>query len=329
MSLMKTINRGPEAWKYLKGIFCIYKPSGLSIFQVRKTLCFNLCRDLNELNPREPSGMVTLAGSVCTNKPFEVQVVPNLADHELVSGPRYQEQDIKMTWIHSLERNTSGVLLMTINDACWESRNQTYRNFIRKYEIKGQFGMATRTFMADGIVVERTTYHHIKQAALDNILGSIQACHQALAYKYSGIDIDSQAAYDLASKGLVKPSSKTDPLIYGIRCTEFNPPHFTLEVHCINETEGFLAELVHDIGIDLKSTAVCSQLRRTQFGPFLLQHALLRKHWTLENILNNLTLCQVILKEESKSFETRTIKALKQNRVIENMQKISREENLL
>lgn len=27
--------------------------------------------------------MVILDGSVCTNKPFEVQVVPNFADHEL------------------------------------------------------------------------------------------------------------------------------------------------------------------------------------------------------------------------------------------------------
>ena len=104
--------------------------------------------------------------------------------------------------------------------------------------------------------------------------------------------------------------------------------HFIAEVHCINETEGFLAELVHDIGIDLRSTAVCTQLRQTQFGPFVLQHALLRKHWTLENILNNLTLCQAVLKEESSTIDSRTVKALKQNHVIEQMQNIARKGSL-
>lgn len=39
--------------------------------------------------------MVTLDGSVCTNKPFEVQVVPNFADHEL--GIEIMDQMLKST----------------------------------------------------------------------------------------------------------------------------------------------------------------------------------------------------------------------------------------
>lgn len=46
MSLIKKINSGPEAWKYLKGIFCVYKPRGLPSVHVRNTLCFNLCRGM-------------------------------------------------------------------------------------------------------------------------------------------------------------------------------------------------------------------------------------------------------------------------------------------
>lgn len=328
MSRIKAISYAPEAWAHLKGIFCVYKPSSLSVRAVRNTLCHNLCRDLRELEPRGTASLVSLTGSVCSNKPFEVRVIPNYADHELVSGLRYQEQDVRMVHICGLGWNTSGVLLMAINDACYQAKNPNYRNFIRKYEIKAKFGFATRTFMSDGIVIERSTYHHIKQSALDRLLSSIQACHQSLTFKYSGIDVQSQEAYELASKGPVKPCTKSDSLIYSIKCTEFDLPHFTLEIHCINETEYFLMELIHDIGIDLRSTAVCTQLRQVQFGPFTLPHALLRKHWTLENILNNTTLCQTILDQKSIAEDSKSIKTLKQNLHLENMQNMAREECL-
>ena len=50
--------------------------------------------------------------------------------------------------------------------------------------------------------------------------------------------------------------------------------------------------LLHDLGILLKSTAVCTQVRRIRFGHFTLDHALLRKFWTLENILENIKFCK-------------------------------------
>lgn len=47
-------------------------------------------------------------------------------------------------------------------------------------------------------------------------------------FRYSGVDIYSQEAYDLASKGVVRPSGKSEPIIYGMKCTEFDLPNFTL-----------------------------------------------------------------------------------------------------
>lgn len=98
-----------------------------------------------------------------------------------------------------------------------------------------------------------------------------------------------------------------------------------LELHCINETGEFLAELVHDIGIDMRSNAACVQLRRTQLGPFLLPHALLRKHWTLEHVLNNVGLCKSILSQES-SVEGKSVKRIAPCNFLEEMQNVARED---
>ena len=44
-----------------------------------------------------------------------------------------------------------------------------------------------------------------------------------------GFDMNSQEAYDLASKGLLRPkSTNTPPQIYSIRCVEFDRPYFKI-----------------------------------------------------------------------------------------------------
>ena len=50
--------------------------------------------------------------------------------------------------------------------------------------------------------------------------------------RHAGIDIQSQEAYDLASKGLLRPMhTKTPPQIYSIRCIEFDRPYFKLGIY--------------------------------------------------------------------------------------------------
>ncbi|GBM03400.1 hypothetical protein AVEN_139976-1 [Araneus ventricosus] len=80
---MKIINYAPEAWKYLNGIFCIYKPSKVVTVHSRHSIALNLCQDLNEMEKRPPRDRVLLNGSVSSGKPFSVELVPNYADHEL------------------------------------------------------------------------------------------------------------------------------------------------------------------------------------------------------------------------------------------------------
>ena len=48
--------------------------------------------------------------------------------------------------------------------------------------------------------------------------------------------MQSQAAFDLAVKGPIRPADPKVPMIYTIKCIDFNPPEFTLGKHnyCIN-----------------------------------------------------------------------------------------------
>ncbi|KAJ6654611.1 hypothetical protein lerEdw1_006764 [Lerista edwardsae] len=101
---------------------------------------------------------------------------------------------------------------------------------------------------------------------------------------YANIDLKTQEAYELAVKGLLRPMDKSPPLITAIRCLCFAPPEFQLEIHCLHETQQYLRKIVHEIGLELKSTAVCTHVRRVRDGVFTLDDALLRTQWNLQNI---------------------------------------------
>lgn len=63
---------------------------------------------MNQLETRPPSKYVSIEGNPSKN--LSVVVKPNYADHTLVVGPRYQEQDLQVSWSNYLGYYTSGVL---------------------------------------------------------------------------------------------------------------------------------------------------------------------------------------------------------------------------
>lgn len=53
--------------------------------------------------------------------------------------------------------------------------------------------------------------------------------------------------------------------------------------------------LVHEIGIELKSLAYCSQIRCIRESHFTLDDALVKRHWNVEALLGSLKRCRDIL----------------------------------
>lgn len=68
-----------------------------------------------------------------------------------------------------------------------------------------------------------------------------------------------------------------------------------LEIHACNESENYLGILIHEIGIDLKSFAYCSQIRCIRQSYFTLDDALVKRHWNVEAMLGNLKRCKEII----------------------------------
>ncbi|KAK1334091.1 hypothetical protein QTO34_005091 [Cnephaeus nilssonii] len=273
----------------LHGLFAAYKPPGLHWKHLRDTVELQLLKGLNAGKPPAPQQRVRfLLGPVEGSEEKELTLtatsVPSLANHPLVRGPAFTSLKIGMG--HQLDVQASGVLVLGVGQGCSLLTDMYHAHLTKDYTVRGLLGKATDDFREDGRLVEKTTYDHVTREKLDRILSVIQGSHQKALVTYSNLDLQTQEAYEMAVKGLIRPMNKSPMLITGIRCLHFAPPEFLLEVQCMNETQKQLRSLVHEIGLELKTTAVCSHVRRTRDGFFTLDDALLRTQWDLYSIQN-------------------------------------------
>lgn len=293
--LAKRTLEAPKVWNQLNGIINVYKPANVKLKHVKNAVLSNLCKDLNQLEVREPTERLSIEPGGAHK--YVVRKLENFADNILSVGPRYQIEDIKCGPIAGLGIHTSGVLLFGINDGLKITKKLHLSRPVRVYHVTGRFGIATESHFHDSHITLKAKYYHIWSERLISILSSLQASHQRKMFDICGVDIQSQAAYELAAKGIIRPADNKIPVIYGIKLIHFDKPEFTLEIHAINETEAYLATLIHEIAIELKSVAHCTAIKCIRHGHFHFNDSLLRRHWNLNGVMANMEVCRRILLE--------------------------------
>ncbi|XP_055382993.1 pseudouridylate synthase TRUB2, mitochondrial [Condylostylus longicornis] len=297
--MLTKVYDAPTVFKYLNGVLAVYKPAGKKVIHVRNAILHNICKELNELEIREPRKLMAIApggsyGQILKN-------VTDLSDDILAVGPRYKMEDFKFRPAVNLETYTSGVLLLGLNSGVKLANKIQKARAIRAYCVTGKLGTATENHLADSAITARATHKHISASRLASLVASLQASHLRKMYEMCGVDIQSQSAYELACQGLIRPANNIQPVIYSIKVIKFRRPYFTLEIHAINETQSYLATLIHEIGIELKSVAHCCNLQCIRHGNFNVNDTLLRKDWHLQNIIDNMHHCRKLI-ESNENF---------------------------
>ncbi|XP_017051457.1 mitochondrial mRNA pseudouridine synthase Trub2 [Drosophila ficusphila] len=279
--------------KHLGGILNIYKPAGMKVKHVRNAILSNICKGLNEMKQREPRKLPEnkpLLGTGTAADPVLHNIAghTDLSDHVLSAGPRYLPRDLSCATVTSLGDHTSGVLLFGINRGTGQATSIRKNRPVRVYHITGCLGSATETHLPDSRVTIRSNHRHVSADRISGLAASMQASHQRKMFELCGVDLQTQEAYELACRGLLRPADDSLPVVYGLKLIHFDRPNFTMEVHAINETQEYLVALVHDMALELRTVAHCSHLRCVRHGHFDVKDSLLRHSWHLPGIIKNL-----------------------------------------
>lgn len=123
---------------------------------------------------------------------------------------------------------------------------QQIRNnrLIRVYHVTGELGTSTESNFTDSLIIARANYSHVWPDKMSAVLSSMQASHQKKMFELCGVHIQSDAAFEIAKGGLIRPTDNTLPVVYGIKCVQFDRPKFTVEIHAINENVKYLGQLI-------------------------------------------------------------------------------------
>ncbi|XP_043243339.1 mitochondrial mRNA pseudouridine synthase Trub2-like, partial [Amphibalanus amphitrite] len=293
--------RAADIWRRLHGLVCVFKPAGCTVNHCMRVLRHRLAADLNAVEEARYAAAVdgpTAAAGDWAVAPVvdSASLAPPLAglNPRLLTGAAFQPVDVRVARLASLGRHMSGPLLLGVNSgARLAAALRDAGPQVRVHQVTARLGLATDTLLAAGRPTERAAYGHVTRGRLEAVLSGLQAAHQRLMFEHTGLPVNSQAAYELASRGPARPERGAPPVIYGLRCQQFAPPFVTIEVHSCNESSQYLLTLVADMGRQLRSAAVTVRSRCLRHGPFHLEHALLMKHWQLEHVQRNMRQCLV------------------------------------
>jgi len=287
----RTTTYAPDIFNSLKGIILVHKPSGVLHKTLLNTLKEKISDELNEYDPRPLSSRLLIEGG--HNEDKSLVQAPNLADHPLVSGPRYNPWDIKIfSPPPYLSLRSSGVTPIILGRSIGYYLRKFMRvSIVSSYHITGRFGHTTDNMFSDGNITDKHRYEHIRLPKIDRILSRIEGRQRDRLFEASSIPLDSQEGYELAKSWPSRPLKMARwPLIYRIRCIHLALPEFRIEVVVSNENENFLAHIIHDIGLALRSSAYTESIRRVKFGMFDICDSLTSCDWNIQSMLDNLKL---------------------------------------
>ncbi|XP_078737527.1 pseudouridylate synthase TRUB2, mitochondrial-like [Lampetra fluviatilis] len=281
---------GPRVLRELHGVFAVYKPAAVTWRQVRSTLESRLLQELNALKQPGARQLVkvetfTTATERGEEQSLAVSLVPSLADHPLVRGPRYRSLGLAVG--HGLDTSASGVLVFAVGSGRRLLDELRKSPVTQAYTLHGRLGIATEDFSTQGRVIETVTYEHVTRDLMERAVAMMHGAAQKALLLHSDVDVGSHEGYLRAVSGCLLPSRhKTPALITAVRLADFNPPAFTLEVQCTPQgSQLALRRCVHDVGRELRCAGAAHLVRRVRDGPLALAHALAPARWHLLPVL--------------------------------------------
>ncbi len=188
--------------------------------------------------------------------------------HQVVSIVRRGTGIRKVGHAGTLDPRASGVLILCLGAATRLSEYLSTSS--KRYQAVIRFGLATRTYDAEGEVLRETGNAPTRKEIEANLPQFMGEIHQ-VPPPYSAIKIGGKKAYELAREGEELDLEPREVVIHDLKIGTYKPPDLTLEIECSAGT--YIRSLAHDLGEKLSTGAHLAALRRVKAGPFAIEDA--------------------------------------------------------
>ncbi|CAJ0948135.1 unnamed protein product, partial [Mesorhabditis belari] len=285
--------------KALRGLVCVYKPVDIQLNSFKKTILNRIVEECNLVLPQAEQKIIDYP-LVEENENGALVIVGSRRQRDychdpLVVGSSFRVEDIRMDEYTSMEATTSGVCLFGINEGCDLLPQIRDNAWSSTYRLEGTLGKKTRENLIKGRVTETAEFESISRGKVQKLFGKILSNFRRLSFELSGIDPQSETVFELARRGIPRPSVPGQLLMHRLELVIWKPPYFAIELSCSGETDATLRNFVNEIGLSLGTLASPVRLTRRGIGRFQAENALLSKQLNLQNFVRNIALNHEIL----------------------------------
>ncbi|MFC2129324.1 tRNA pseudouridine(55) synthase TruB [Bacteroidota bacterium] len=176
---------------------------------------------------------------------------------------------IKVGHAGTLDPLASGLVIICTGKAT--KRIESFQDLEKEYVAEVTLGATTPSFDLETEIDEQYPTDHINLEIISETLKKFTGTITQIPPRFSAKQIDGKRAYDLARQGEKIKMRPNLVEIYEIEILEFVLPKLTLRVRCGKGT--YIRSLAHDLGVQLRSGAHLSGLRRTKIGDYHVNDA--------------------------------------------------------
>ena len=191
-----------------------------------------------------------------------------ITSHNVVSFVRKQLNIKRVGHTGTLDPLATGVLPVLIGNAT--KLSDIIMADEKKYKARVTLGITTDTDDSTGEIIEKKDVS-VSESELKDVIKTFVGEIEQIPPMYSAIKVDGQKLYQLARRGVEIERKARNVTIYDIKISDFDGVNFDMEVHCSKGT--YIRALCRDIGEELGTGAVMSELERTMSGIFTKENS--------------------------------------------------------
>ncbi len=169
----------------------------------------------------------------------------------------------------SLDPLASGLLPLCLGEAT--KLSSFLLDSDKVYEGVCQLGKKTSTGDAEGDVIQERPVPEFDEATIKKVFSQFMGDIEQIPPMHSAIKQNGQPLYKLAHQGIVVEREPRQVHIYELDYLSHDEKSFRFRLRCSKGT--YVRTLVEDMGEVMGCGAHLTDLRRTQVGPFDLEHA--------------------------------------------------------
>ncbi|MCK5137178.1 MAG: tRNA pseudouridine(55) synthase TruB [Bacteroidales bacterium] len=188
---------------------------------------------------------------------------------------------IKVGHAGTLDPLATGLMILCTGKAT--KTIMQYQDLDKAYDAQIRLGATTPSFDLETEVDKTYPWEHITRTMVERSLSVFTGELQQLPPLFSAKSVDGKRAYEMARKGKQIELKHQHITVNKMEVLAFEPPALSIHVECSKGT--YIRALARDIGVDLKSGAHLTGLRRTRIGPYNVSDAI-----SIENFIEKLEL---------------------------------------